>query len=294
MAVPFPDNRPASPLAEPEALFLAHRELIEQVIRHVGRRARLSPDEAEEFAARVRLRLVETRYEMLRRYEGRSSLRTYLTVVIQRLFLDYRVEQWGKWRPSAAARAAGRAGIRLEQLMVRDGYSFEQAVTTVRSELPAAPDRDALSALSERFPRRTRRHFEGEEILESMAAAGPDVERLLVREEEEDRFARITARLAALMGAFSVHDRLILQLRFEQDLTIADIARLLQIEQKPLYRKVDALLARLREALETEGVSAGDVAAMLGGGAEAGRANPVPDVRLFRRDGTMTEGGRRD
>jgi hypothetical protein len=96
------------------------------------------------------------------------------------------------------------------------------------------------------------------------------------------------------MGAFSVHDRLILQLRFEQDLTIADIARLLQIEQKPLYRKVDALLARLREALETEGVSAGDVAAMLGGGAEAGRANPVPDVRLFRRDGTMTEGGRRD
>src|SRR4029453_14108130 len=45
------------------------------------------------------LRLVEDDYDVLRRFQARSSLPTYVTVVIQRLFLDYRNRLWGKWRP---------------------------------------------------------------------------------------------------------------------------------------------------------------------------------------------------
>jgi len=44
---------------------------------------------------------------LLAKFEGRSSLRTFLTVVIQRLFLDHRISAWGKWRPSAEARRGG-------------------------------------------------------------------------------------------------------------------------------------------------------------------------------------------
>ena len=41
--------------------------------------------EAEEFGSEVKLRLVENDYEAFRRFQQRSTLRTYLTIVIQRI-----------------------------------------------------------------------------------------------------------------------------------------------------------------------------------------------------------------
>ena len=52
---------------------------------------------------------------------GRGSLNTYLRVVIERLVLDMRVTNWGKWRPSARARRLGAEAVLFEQLTVRDG-----------------------------------------------------------------------------------------------------------------------------------------------------------------------------
>src|SRR3954467_14400544 len=95
----------------PGDLYLAHRAVIESVIRFVCRRRGLRADDAEEFAAALRPRLVQSDYEILRKYEGRASIQTYLTVVIQRLALDYQAARWGRWRPSAMARAAGPAAV---------------------------------------------------------------------------------------------------------------------------------------------------------------------------------------
>jgi RNA polymerase sigma factor (sigma-70 family) len=266
MGTPTSGPHRSAATADAEAIYLANREVIERVIRFVCRRGGVAADEAEEFASRVHLRFVESKYEALRRFEGRSTLQTYLTIVIQRLFLDYRVERWGRFRPSAMARAAGPAAVRLEQLMLRDGRGFDDALATVAADLRQPVDRDALYALSQRFPVRTRRHFEGEELLESMAADTPDVEALLVQAEREQQFERIHAALARHLDTLPAQDRLLLQLRFEQGLSVADIARTLAIEQKPLYRRVEQLLGRLRAALEAEGLRPDD-------GGEA-RANP--------------------
>jgi RNA polymerase sigma factor (sigma-70 family) len=46
-----------------------------------------------------------------------------------------------------------------------------------------------------------------------------------------------------------------LSLTFLEGRTIADAARLLRLEQKPLYRRVDGLIRRLRSALEAEGIA---------------------------------------
>jgi hypothetical protein len=40
---------------------------------------------------------------------------------------------------------------------------------------------------------------------------------------------------------------------------VADIARELSTPQKPLYRRIDRLLARMRDDLERAGVSAEDI-----------------------------------
>lgn len=266
------------------ALYLTHRAAIESVIRYVCRRRGLRGDEAEEFAAEVRLRLVESDYDILRKFKGRSTLTTYLTVVIQRLALDFRAARWGRWRPSALARAEGPAAVRFEQLVVRDGVRADEALAIVAREIEGI-DRARLAALAPRFPLRARRSYVGEELLERAAAGAPDAERLLVRADEASRFERVKARLAEVLAELEPSERLLLQLRFEQGMKVADIARLQQADQKRLYRRIDEVLQGLRTVLETEGLDAAAVRSMLtaleteGSGPEG-----AATVRLYERN----------
>jgi DNA-directed RNA polymerase specialized sigma24 family protein len=62
-----------------EELFLSELALIERVIAWVCARRCLRAADAEDFASTVKLRIIENDYEILGRFEGRSSLRTYLT-----------------------------------------------------------------------------------------------------------------------------------------------------------------------------------------------------------------------
>jgi RNA polymerase sigma factor (sigma-70 family) len=266
----------------PGDLYLAHRAVIESVIRFVCRRRARPADDAEEFAADVRLRLVQSDYEILRKYEGRASIQTYLTVVIQRLALDYQAARWGRWRPSAMARAAGPAAVRLEQLVVRDGRTVGDALEIVEREL-AGVDRGALEALAPRFPVRERRQFVGDEVLNYVAAHSPSGEALLVRADEASRFERVKARLERVMSSLDPEDRLVLQLRFDQGMKVADIARLQHLDQKGLYRRIQHMLDVLREALEAEGLDAAAVRSMLTAVEPEASHGNLPDPSVYMK-----------
>jgi DNA-directed RNA polymerase specialized sigma24 family protein len=71
------------------------QHVIDEVTAQVCRRHRLSSAEAEDFRSEVGRHFVQRDFEALRRFERRSSLRTYLTVVICRLFLNYRHQLCG-------------------------------------------------------------------------------------------------------------------------------------------------------------------------------------------------------
>ena len=63
--------------------------VLDSVIRQAARAGRLQPQDAEDFSQSVHLRLIERQYDVFDRFDGRSSLRTYLTVVVRRLLLDW-------------------------------------------------------------------------------------------------------------------------------------------------------------------------------------------------------------
>src|SRR5688500_10064352 len=111
----------------PAKMFLDNLPLIEEIIGSVYHRHAWPAAEFEDFAASAKLHLIENDYAALRRFQARSSLRTYLTKIIQRHLLDNRVARWGKWRPSAAARRQGKMAVQLETLLHRDGQDREQA-----------------------------------------------------------------------------------------------------------------------------------------------------------------------
>ena len=152
-----------------EALFLAHLDVVERAIGFVCSRNHLSAADADDFSSYVTLRIVEDDYEVFSSFQGRASLRTYLTVVIQRMLLDYRVRAWGRWRPSAEAKRCGPLAIRLEELLVRDGCRLDEAYEMLKTNHGLTVTREELERLAERLPSRPPRRFESDDALATVA-----------------------------------------------------------------------------------------------------------------------------
>ena len=236
-------------------LLLSNLDLIERIIAFTCRRRQMDPADAEEFAATVKLKLVEGDYAVLRKFEGRSRFSTFMTVVIQRMLLDFRIHHWGKWHPSATATQLGGMAVELEKMLLRDERSVDEAF-----QILAARDRDltiekvrSLAAvLPARPPKRTNVGLDEAAELSSAAEDHLPAER-----------ARVSAKVSGVVRKFidslPQEERLILQLRFDSEMTIAQIARSLHLDQKKLYRRIEQLLRDLRADLERQGVSAGEV-----------------------------------
>lgn len=239
----------------PQDLFLAHLDLVERVIGFTCRRHGVRSEEGEEFASVVKARLVEEDYAVFRKFQGQSKLSTYLTTVVQRLFLDWQRSRRGRPRPSAAARRMGALALRLERLLYWDGFSFDEACRILRENHGVEVSWQELEEVAGRLPPRVmeRRHEGGERTEWLPGSAKRPDEAALAREREEEA-GRVVAVLEEALEELEPEDRLILRMRFEDDLTVADIARGLHLEQKPLYPRIEKLKRRLRRELEARGL----------------------------------------
>ncbi|MGQ0647777.1 MAG: hypothetical protein ACT4P7_09390 [Gemmatimonadaceae bacterium] len=215
--------------------------------------------DAEEFRSWTRERLMEDDYDVIRKFGGRSTLRTYLVVVITHFYSDFRNSEWGRWRPSAIAQRLGPTAVRLEELMVRDGSPLLEAARVVLSADPSLREADLLK-LARSLPRRV---LVSEVSLD--ATDGQDVS--LAREPAEldvDR-TRVAVQQAVYrtLNSLSPEDRVITRMRFWDNMSIAEIARSLRLEQKPLYRRLQGIQAVIRASLTAQGVRNDDVRLVL-------------------------------
>lgn len=236
----------------PEQLFLSELALIERVIAWVCSRRCLRGAEAQDFASTVKLRFIESDYEVLVRFQGRSSLKTYVTTVINRMYLDYQTQRFGKWRTSAEARRLGPVARRLESLLYRDGLTFAEACGVLQTDFGVKESREELHELSLELPPRTSRRSErAEDNGPPDPVAAPS---LVDRAERQVLAERTFAALRRALGRLPARDRIVLRLHIEAGLSVADVARSLHEDQKALYRRRDALLAQLRHDLEADGI----------------------------------------
>ena len=252
---PFDDRR-----ADGELLFLQQLPVIDRIISIIVRRNMLSATDADEFAAWARGRLTDNEYAILRKFGGRSSLPTYLSVVLGNLFRDFRNSIWGRWRPSAAALRIGKLGVRLEELLMRDGSSLREAIGILRSAGAAESDIE-LARMAARLPLRpTDREVTLDAAVDALPDGSPGP--LLSADERE----RVEVALQDAMAELPDEDCVITRMRFWDGVSVADIARLLHTDQKPLYRRIDAIQRQLRDALRRRGVTEQDARELLAEG----------------------------
>ncbi|HET6232400.1 MAG TPA: sigma-70 family RNA polymerase sigma factor [Longimicrobiaceae bacterium] len=249
-----------------EALFLEHLDWIEKVAARLCRHKGVPESDAEDFAAWIKIELIKDDYAVIGNYRGESLLRTYLTTVITRRFHDYWRGRLGRWRPSAMAARMGPPAPELEALVHRDGYTLSQAAeklrTGGRTTLSDAQLARLLASLPARPPMRVV------EVTSDVALdVAPDrsgADGGLAAAEAGERRDEINEALRRAMDRLEPEDQMIVRMHLVDGYTLADVARALRLEQKPLYRRVERLLKQLREYLENGGVRGEDVRDMLG------------------------------
>jgi RNA polymerase sigma factor (sigma-70 family) len=253
----------------PEETYLQHLRTIERIAAFVARRHHLESSEAEEFVQEVRVRLLDDDYAVIRKFEGRSSFSTYLTTVIGRLFTQWRVEQWGKWRPSAEAKRLGDKAITLERLLSRDGYTLAEAVRVLTTPGSSPYTTSELEAIYLRLPPRNPRPVVvAEDQVPDVVTVEADAYERLERSDRARALRRVVQKIDELVQSMKAEDRLILQLRFWDARRVPDIARALHLDQKKLYKRLERLFGLLRRELESAGFSQADMAGLLIGGDE--------------------------
>jgi RNA polymerase sigma factor (sigma-70 family) len=244
-----------------EEVFLTNLCLIDKAVGYVCHRNHVNRDEEEEFGSYVKVKLIESNYGIIRKFEGRSAFSTYMTTVIQRMFFQYRVQMWGKWRPSAQARRLGDKGITLERLLTRDGYTYSEAVAVLTTGQPPGFTVEEIEAIVARLPIRQPRPVLVAAI--ENTDNGPSIEPALFSSERAVIARHTAATIDAAIATMESEDQVILRLRFWNARTIPQIARSLRLDDKKLYKRIGKLLAQLKFTLEGAGVKAADACELL-------------------------------
>jgi len=248
-----------------EELFLSNLDEIERAARFAARRARLSPEDADDLVSALKLRLMQDDYAVLRKFEGRCSLSTYVASIAHRLFVDDWMHVHGRWRPSAEAKRLGEPAILLEGLLVRDRLPLEEALPIVQRVHPIT--KEEAAAIAARLPRRgPRPRLVALEDEIEPAVAADTVEEQAIDHERAAKSEKANHVVQETLAALPIDDRVAFRLRYGEEMRVADIARALHCDQKQLYRRLDSAVRRLREALLGAGVDAAQARDLIGSG----------------------------
>jgi RNA polymerase sigma factor for flagellar operon FliA len=246
-------------------LFEQNLALIERTIDRVCRRAHVFDADAEDFASVVKIALIENDYAILRTWEQRSSLATFLAVIVQRFLADDQIRTIGRWHPSAEARRMGETAVLVESLIHRRGRSIDEALPIARGLDPSLT-RERVAEIVELLPERVRRPraVELDDRVAEVLAAPEEADARVLADDAQRLAGRTADVVRATLAGFTDEDQTLIWLRFGSATSIADISRMMRLPQRPLYRRLESLLARLRAALMKAGVDASALEDVIG------------------------------
>jgi len=256
----------------------------------VARRGDLSPEDADDLAATVKLALIENDYAALRAFQGRCSLATYVASIAHRLLADEWMRVSGRWRPSAQSKRAGEGAVLLEMLVVRDRKTLDEALPLVQ-KLDSRITHQAATALLAALPKRADRpRLVALDGVPEQEAAASDVEERVLAHERAGAAATTNAVVREALAGLPADDRVLLRLRFGNGMRVPAIARAWQCEPQILYRRIETLVRRLRQQLVGAGIDAVIAAQLIGshdgnlefGWTESEKTAAVQTTRLQR------------
>lgn len=248
---------------DPEAVFLEHLGTIEMVAARAARRYGLWVDDAEDFIAWVKMRLMENDYAVFNTFRGESDWRTFISMIVIRHASVYSRVRLARWRPSTAALRRGPPAPELEMLVLHHGYTLAQAGEKLRTVgATTLSDNELARLLSDLrgsvFPVQSPPDSV-RAVVESLSRVDTDVNASNAGTENRG----FQTGLSRVMSQLNPEDQIIVRMHFAERLSVADVSRILNLEQKPLYRRIEKLRGRLRGLMERDEAYGPDVRTIL-------------------------------
>src|SRR5689334_7137358 len=184
-------------------------------------------------------------------------------MVIERLSFDFCAEKWGRWRPSAMAERLGPIAVLLEQLVTRDGHTVEEAMELVRTRHDAGQTYGELRKIWEQLPTRVRTTEVGEEAAATLSG-NETSESTIENAERQKGIDRLQRILETAFAEIPAQDRVLIALRFDEGLSMVEIAKLLNSSVPTLHRKLDKGIKHLRLALTQSGFDPREINNLIG------------------------------
>lgn len=203
-------------------------------------------------------KLSDNEFRRLLRYrpEGSASFRSWLQVVVSNLSIDWKRTTHGRTRAFKSIRGLPQ----LEQLVFK--YRFQQRLGTeaclaaLRSQYPGLTPLEFTAAISQINAHLTPRQqwllcmrqardvsLDDESSAEPVSA-GPDPELFTAAEQQQ-------TRLDQALGQLTAHQRLLIKLRYQQELSLKEIARLTRLgDPFRARRHIQKALAELKALME--------------------------------------------
>jgi len=238
------------------------------LILQIARRYENADDRVNDCFLHACAQLSDDGFRRLRSFrpEGPARFRTWLTAVVNHLCIDWRRKLNGRLRPVAAIAGLAELDQLVYQLIYVRGMTRRQCLQALARRFPELTDA-ALSEINARVftlltPRqrwqlsaRARGSISLDELATSEtddasfelegASPGPDLLAALDQEREQ---------VEAAMRQLPQRQRLLLRLRYQQDLTLEEVARLARIpDPYRAHREIQAAIEALGTVLKCGG-----------------------------------------
>jgi RNA polymerase sigma factor (sigma-70 family) len=230
-----------------------------QIIRQVER----EPDHVSDCFLFVCEQLSRKRFQRLRRFrvDGPASFATWLQVVVRNLCLDWHRKEFGRHRVFQSVARLSPLDQAVFHCLYEFGATVDEAVLLLAPRFPAV-SRQAVSECVERLenslsPRQRwllaarRGEASAQQPGFGLEADGPrETADPQPNPESAAELAEQRGRLARALESLAPRERLLLQFRFEEELTLDRIAKLMGLsDAQSADRQIQSLLRKLREVL---------------------------------------------
>ncbi len=235
------------------------------VLYQTARASTSSDDDAADCYLHICERLARDGFRRLLKFkpQGRATFTTWLRVVARNICLDWHRSQYGRVRPFKSLQRLSPLEVEIYNQRFVRGASPEETLQRLEPLFPGVSLSD-LTNIEERLQASltsrqqwilgTRKQPEfgtsvavASEEEDSCAVnvpdPGPSQETRFVEQEEQ-------SRLESNVAALPAPERLLVQLRFEQDLSLQEIARVCGLnDAQQVHRRLAAILKKLRIAM---------------------------------------------
>jgi RNA polymerase sigma factor (sigma-70 family) len=194
--------------------------------------------------------------------KGNASFTTWLRVVTRNLCFDWHRGHSGRHRPFKALGDLSPLELEIYKLRFAQGTSQDETIQQITTVFPDVGAHEVF-AIEERLqkslnPRQrwilsTRRVQLSTTVAIAAEEADPEAIEIVDPQPNQETVFLTTeqqAQLRKVVASLPAEERLLLQLRFEQDLSLDEVARLCSLGGgQRVHRRITAVLKKLRFAM---------------------------------------------